>query len=156
MPRSTIIFRVPQNFEPLIGPVSDFPGMVHDRIDYNDLDNLDSQLRSLIGEVIEFEFDEPHDPSAPIDRFIEALKASRSPYLACHDSYTEPARGTRFEARILVSTSEFTIEKPYRWVEGEPDIADSWTFRRAGGFDEYQIMLIEETFFPERRPAPQA
>lgn len=151
MPRSTIIFRMPQDFAVLQGSIADFPGEC-DRIDYEQLETLNEQLRGLIGEMIQIDFDEPHDPSEPIDRLVTALKGTGEPYLASHESYTEPARNTRFEARIFVSAPEVSAEKIYSWSHGEPDIADTWTFRKAG-FDEHEISQINATFFATP-PAP--
>jgi hypothetical protein len=152
MPKATIIFRVPQDFEPLQGAIADFPGDCG-RIDYDDLDNLDSQLRDLIGETIQIDFDEPHDPSEPVDAIVRALSERAEPYLAVHESYTEPSRGVRFQARILVRTPEFGGERQYPWAEGEPDVAVPATFR-AAGFSEDEIRLIEATFFPAPTPKP--
>ena len=153
MPRSTIIFRVPQDFAAVQAAVADFPGEC-DRIDYDQLDNLEEQLRELVGEMIQIDFDEPHDPSEPIDRFVAALKPTEQPYLASHESYTEPSRNARFQARIFVSTPEVSAEKIYPWHYGEPDIADRATFRHAG-FSEQEIRTIDDTFFtgdPVPRP----
>jgi hypothetical protein len=153
MPKATIIFKVPQDFAQLQGPIADFPGEC-DHINYKDLDNLDSQLFNLIGETIQIDFDEPHDPSEPIDRIVKALKGTDAPYLASHESYTEPSRRDRYRARVLARTSEFDVEKQYAWEDGEPDLTKASTFRKAG-FDERQIVAIDQTFFPTAAPTPR-
>lgn len=151
MPRSTIIFRVPQDFTAVQAALSDFPGEC-DRLDYEQLGRLDEQLRELIGEMIQIDFDEPHDPSDPIDRLVAALTPTDQPYLASHESYTEPSRNTRFQARIFVSTPGVSAEKNYPWHHGEPDITDRATFHQAG-FSEQEIRTIDDIFFPDG-PAP--
>jgi hypothetical protein len=151
MTKATIIFQVPQDFAALQGPITDFPDGC-DRINYEDLDNLDQQLRDLIGETIQIDFDE-RDPADPINAFVEALKNGREPYLAVHPSHTEPSRGERYLGRIRVRTADFIIDKPFPWVEGEPDIADPSTFRKAG-FTESQIRSIDTAFFASSAPTP--
>jgi hypothetical protein len=152
MPTASITFRVPQDFAALQSAIADHPGEC-DRIDYDDLDNLDRQLRDLIGETIEIDFDEPHDPSEPVAAFVRALSAGQEPYLAVHQSYAEPSRGVRFQARILVRTPEFQAERQYPWVEGEPEISGRAAFRTAG-FSEDEIRSIDAAFFPASSPKP--
>lgn len=153
MPRSTIMFRVPQDFTALQGPISDFPGEC-DRINYDDLDNLDRQLRDLIGEIIQIDFDEPHDPSEPVELLIEALKNTGAVYLASHEAYTEPSRGTRFDGRIYVSVDDVKGDKRFPWALGEPELAEPLSFRKAG-FSEREILKIDQTFFTEHARAPK-
>lgn len=152
MTKATIIFRVPQEFVALLRPIADFPGEC-DRINYEDLDNLDQQLRDLSGETIQIDFDEP-DPADPVNAFVEALKNGTEPYLAAHSSHIEPSRGERYLGRIRVRTADFIIDKPFPWVEGEPDVADPITFRKAG-FTESQVQSIDATFFPVSAPTPR-
>lgn len=151
MPRSFIQFRVPQDFARLQGPIVNFPGECDD-IDYENLEDLDARLHSLIGTMLEIEFDEP-DPSEPIDLLIRALKETGAPYLAMYESYTEPSRGDRFQARILVRTDDFEGDRQYPWAEGEPSVSDPACWRTAG-FTEDQVRSIEATFFQPAQPRP--
>jgi hypothetical protein len=152
MPQSTIIFRMPQDFAALQGPIADFPSEC-DRINYNDLDNLGSQLRDLVGELIQIDFDEP-DPADPVLAFVEALKGSDVPYLAGHPSHEEPSRRERYLGRFLVRTADFVIDRRMPWEQGEPDISEPITFRKAG-FTEQQLRVIDNTFFTVSAPTPR-
>jgi hypothetical protein len=152
MPKATIIFQVPQDFAALQGAIADFPGEC-DRIDYDNLDNLDEQLQGLIGETIQIDFDEPHDPSEPIDLIVKALKTTEGSYLASHESYTDPARGDRYQARILTRVAGSRMDKHFPWAEGEPEISDRNTFLKAG-FTEEQTRAIDAAFFPASTPKP--
>lgn len=149
MPKADISFTVPKDFKALLDALDEFPG-ASGEIDFDALDRLDEQLQGLVGEMVQVDFDEQFDPAEPIDRIIEALKPTEAVWLASHESHTDPARGDRYQARILARVAGSVVEKQFPWPEGEPDVSDRSHFVKAG-FSEEQIRWIDEVFFPAAR-----
>lgn len=144
MPRSRILFMVPDDVGRLSDVLGDAGATVDDR-EGLDHDAIARHLGSLVGETVEAVV-EDDDPLSPIHDVVALLDGSGCAYWGVVDAFEERSRGVRVLGRLYLNAAGDgpKIEMSIPWEHGEPN-HDARTLQ-AAGMDREEAKRVEDSF----------
>jgi hypothetical protein len=154
MPKSSIIFAVPDELAKIAEVLANFGGEMDNTEITGDPEEVAAILEGVRGQTVSVDFD-VDDPQEPILRAAEALDATGSRYFGIYDAFSEPTRGVRVEGAVVLNASGAPSDKTDRkvpWTYGEPEF-DRHTLS-AAGFSPEETDGILATFFGEKQATP--
>jgi hypothetical protein len=155
MPTATMSFIVPEDVTALAQAFHDENLSLDGHPDLALAESVEAYvgaLSSLKGQRAYGEAEDVDDPIEAISEAKSVLLDEDCDFLITTSSFVERSRGDRYDGRIYLKVGDIVRELGHPWSDGDPSL-DERSMRTAG-FDEVEIGVAMERFFPQT-PTPR-